>query len=100
MPCDTVQYTELDVSQMQPRHLKAALEAMGFRVRVESTNHLSFNNGRDFGEYRDGKLRVEAGFEQRHGAQLRQQYSAALVKHQAKQAGWKLTETKKQEVRR
>ena len=64
MPCDTIQYTEIDVSKMQPDILRKAPESMGFTLREQGAGALSFADGSMYGTYQPGgKLAVPQGFD-------------------------------------
>ncbi len=92
MPCDTIQYTEIDASKMQPDILRAALESMGYTVREVGAGRLTFQNGggMSYGTYQPGgALSVPQGFD---GELLTRRYSTELVKAKATRAGWRVTE--------
>ena len=90
MPCDTIQYTEIDATKMQGDILRKALESMGFSVREAGAGRLTFSYGATFGTYEPGKvLTVPEGFD---GQELTRHYSTELVKTRATRAGWRVTE--------
>lgn len=92
MPCDTIQYTQLDVSKMQPAMLRKALESLGFTVRDLGAGGLSFQRGPIYGQYKNGSLEVPQGFD---AEALQRQYSEELVTAQARRAGWRVKKTAK-----
>ena len=90
MPCDTVQYTEIDARKMQADILRKALESMGFNVKEAGAGRLTFSDGSMFGTYQPGQfLTVPEGFD---GEELTRRYSTELVKARAARAGWRVLE--------
>ena len=86
MPCDTIQYTEIDATKMQADILRKALESMGFTVRDVGAGRLSFQDGLTFGTYQPGQsLSVPEGFD---GEELTRRYSTELVKARAPRASY------------
>lgn len=92
MPCDTIQYTTLDVSKMQPATLRKALEALGFTVREAGAGRLTFQRDGLYGSYQDGKITAPDWFDPQ---ELQQQYSEELVRVKATRAGWRVKKTAK-----
>ena len=77
MPCDTIQYTEIDATTMQADILRKALESMGFTVREDGAGRLTFQDGSTFGTYQPGQsLSVPEGFD---GEELTRRYSTELA---------------------
>lgn len=91
MPCYTVQRTELNMRNVQPEILKAALEAMGYHTSQQGTRL----NGYMAGGYSisfdraTGILTVP----KIHAQILPKEYSRQIISEAAQQFGWTMTET-------
>lgn len=91
MPCYTVQETSIEVGKMNAALLADALSDLGFTV-VARAHRLSFiGNDGTRGTYRDGQITTTTGGVDETA--IKQAYSARLVRHQARRAGFKVVKT-------
>lgn len=78
MPCDTIQRVQVDIGKLDPDHANAAITALGLQGTVT---------------YANGRLTVRGGANVADiTQQVKQAYSAEVVKSQAKRFGWGLKE--------
>ena len=92
MPCDTIQYTELDVSKMRPEMLKKALESMGYSVTM-SGQYIEARKGRIGLSINAGRLVMAEGAASRELEQnIQKAYSREIVRTNARKAGFQVRE--------
>lgn len=78
MPCNTIQTVTVDLGKVDPLLINSAIQALGFQ---------------DYVSYRGGKLYIRGRDETETTRQVKQAYSAEVVKQQAKKMGWQLKQT-------
>jgi hypothetical protein len=77
MPCDTIRTVQVDIGKLDPTLAAAAIAALGWSGSVS---------------YSNGKLSVRGNIPDAQ-EQVKQAYSAEVVKSQAKKYGWQLKQT-------
>jgi hypothetical protein len=93
MPCDTIQSSELELTNPNITLLMQALKELGLNPRLDSSrNAIYFRNG----NWQDGTLTVtgNAYSNTTSAEEIKVAYSRQIVGYAAKQFGWKLEESK------
>lgn len=78
MPCDTIQTTRVDLGNVDPGLISAAIKALGLSSNVS---------------YVQDRLVIRGLPEAETTAQVKQAYGAEVVKSQAAKFGWQLKQT-------
>ena len=94
MPCDSISTVDVEAGKMDAQHVKRALEAMGLNPRHDRANIYDHNRGyynHVTGEavWRTSQMRGDKTADQLT-AELKQHYSAEIIKTQAARFGWTL----------
>lgn len=86
MPCDTVQTSRVDLGKVDPALIQLALEALAASGDILAGTVA----------YSNGKLQIRGGLNvDKITRQVKQAYSAELIKSSAKKYGWTIKETSK-----
>ena len=91
MPCDTIQKVTLELKKANKVTLQQSLESQGYNVSVTRTG-LVFSHKNDYynrGSWDEKTGQLIARSEQ-DGNLIKQNYSATIVKNQAKKFGWQV----------
>jgi len=95
MPCFTITETEVFFSdKTDPKLIHAALAEMGLNPRI-SGSFIEFNTGSYNTKTHSFTFRGASG--EKHSEEIKQAYSAEVVKAQAKRFGWQIKATSKYE---
>ena len=96
MPCDSISTVDVDAGKMEAQHVKRALEAMGLhpthtRANIYDHDRGEYNHRTGEAVWRTSAMsdRIKKTADQ-WTAELKQAYSAEIVKSQAARFGWTL----------
>lgn len=97
MPCDTIQTSEVDLTNPNIKLLMDALHFKGLNPKLHDNNRITFRNG----QFADGKLTIRSsGYGSTETAEsIKIGYSEQIVRYAAKQFGWKLEVDKTAKLR-
>jgi len=93
MPCDTLRTTTVDLGKVDPTILTDALNRMGLNAQLSPNGYIRF----DGGSYHriTGELTLSGSNTAARTSEIKQGYSAQVVRSQAKRFGWQVKETGK-----
>ena len=87
MPCDQIRVSTVNIGKLNPEPLIAALTTLGL-TPIHSGNMIRFGRGESY-DIATGTMKIGVRYSTN---EIKQAYSAEVVKSQAKKFGWKLTE--------
>ncbi len=92
IPCNTIRVTSVTLENKEPATLKAALEAMGYSVRMigNQVNFSGYSKAGMFaeGSYLAGKLSYQGSLDV---AEVKKSYAAEIIQQTYSGFGWDLT---------